>query len=111
MSDSGCLLILTTLPGDADAASFARQLVEDRLAACVAVQPEMESVYRWEGQIEEAREHQLVIKTSAACRDALMARIAALHPYEVPEVLVLEAEPSAAYGRWIIEQTAGGQDH
>lgn len=111
MSDSDCLLVLTTLPADADAAGFARQLVEERLAACVAVQPEMESVYRWEGQIEEARERQLVIKTSAARRDELIARMTALHPYDVPEVLVLHAGASEAYGRWIGEQTLESREN
>ena len=111
MSDADCLVILTTLPADADAAGFARQLVEERLAACVAVQPEMESVYRWEGQMEEARERQLVIKTSPARRDALIARIAALHPYEVPELLVLSADASDAYGRWIGEQTVESEEN
>ena len=111
MSDSDAIVILTTLPADADAAGFARQLVEERLAACVAIQPGMESVYRWEGQIEEAPERQLVIKTSVARRDELIARIGALHPYEVPEVLVLAADASDAYGRWIVEQTGESQDN
>ena len=99
--------MLTTLAADADAAAFARTLVAERLAACVSVLPAMTSVYRWQGSVEEAREQQLVIKTGAGRVAALAARLGALHPYEVPEFLVLRvSEGSDAYLRWIRESVA-----
>lgn len=106
MPDVNCLLVLTTLPADADATALATTLVEERLAACVAIHPVMESVYRWEGRIAREAERQLVIKTSAARRDALLARLGDLHPYDVPELLVLEADGGGeAYLRWVGEET------
>ena len=58
------VVVLTTLPGDADGAAFGRALVEERLAACVNLLPAMESIYRWEGQIERESERQVIIKTA-----------------------------------------------
>lgn len=101
MSDAA--IVLTTLGADADAAALARTLVEERLAACVNVLPAMTSVYRWKGQLEQDREQQLVIKTTAARVAALEARLRTLHPYELPELLVLGAAAGAAYGAWLGE--------
>lgn len=106
MPEARCLLVLTTLPADADAAALATTLVDERLAACVAIHPVMESVYRWEGRIAREPERQLVIKTSAARRDDLLARLASLHPYDVPELLVIAVDGGGeAYLRWIGEET------
>jgi periplasmic divalent cation tolerance protein len=98
-------LVLTTLAAEADAAALGRTLVEERLAACVNVLPIMTSVYRWKGAIEQDREQQLVIKTRPAMLGALRARLRELHPYELPEFLVLEAQGSEAYLAWIDENT------
>ncbi|MEW5981449.1 MAG: divalent-cation tolerance protein CutA [Acidobacteriota bacterium] len=109
MEPSSPVIVLTTLPMTVDAAAFARVLVEERLAACVAVQPEMRSVYRWKETIEEDAERQLVIKTTASRLAALESRVAALHPYDVPEWLVLPAaDASATYRAWLGESTAAG---
>ena len=98
------VLVLTTLPADADGAAFARTLVEERLAACVNVLPVMTSVYRWKGTIEQDREQQLVIKTTAGRVGALKARVRALHPYDVPELLVIPTrEGSVDYLAWVVE--------
>lgn len=100
------LIVLTTLAADADAAAFATALVEERLAACVNILPEMTSVYRWKGEVARDAERQLLIKTSADRLDALRARIAALHPYEVPELIVLGVQDgSPAYLAWLSEST------
>jgi periplasmic divalent cation tolerance protein len=97
-------LVLTTFPEDGDAEGFARTLVAERLAACVNVLPPMRSVYRWKGEVEAAGERQLVIKTKAASVAALEKRVKALHPYDVPEFLVLTIESgSAAYLAWLGE--------
>lgn len=101
-SAPGVVLVLTTIPAEADGAAVARTLVEERLAACVNVLPAMASIYRWKGQVEQDREQQLVIKTTAARLPALEARVRELHTYELPEFLVIAAdEGSAAYLAWV----------
>jgi periplasmic divalent cation tolerance protein len=66
------------------------------------VLPPMRSIYRWEGKVEQASEHQLVIKTRAERVEAVKARLASLHPYDVPEVLVLSIAGGAdSYLQWI----------
>lgn len=99
-------VVLTTLAAEADAAALARTLVEERLAACVNVLPPMTSVYRWKGDIEEDREQQLVIKTTVGKVAALQARLGQLHPYEVPEFLILAGSASDAYLSWMREGVA-----
>lgn len=94
-------MVLTTLAAEADAALLGRTLVEECLAACVNVLPVMTSVYRWKGEIEQDREQQLVIKTSPKMIDALRARLRELHPYELPEFLVLDAHGSEEYLEWV----------
>lgn len=96
------VLVLVTWPADRPADALARTLVDERLAACVNVLPEMQSVYRWEGAVQQDAERQLVIKTTADRLEALEARVAALHPYQVPEFLVLPiAGGSDRYLEWM----------
>jgi len=88
-----------------DAERIARALVEERLAACVNVVPGVVSVYRWKGVVEKEDELLLVIKTIAQQVDALKARLVELHPYELPEVVVIPiAGGHKAYLEWIAEQ-------
>jgi periplasmic divalent cation tolerance protein len=104
--DPEYVLVLTTLPGDADGAAFGRSLVDERLAACVNLLPLMDSVYRWEGNIEYETERQIVIKTSRQRVAALWDRVRELHPYEVPEFIVLSiTDGNEAYLRWVGEGT------
>ncbi len=101
------VVVWTTLPADADAAAFARTLVTERLAACVNLLPAMDSIYRWEGKVAEDRERQVLMKTSRDRVPALRDRILALHPYDVPEFIVLPiVDGSDAYLRWIGAATA-----
>ena len=103
---SDYVIALTTLPADADAAEFGRTLIDERLAACVNLLPVMESVYRWEGKIEFEAERQLVIKTSRDRVGDLWDRVRELHPYEVPEFIVIPiVDGNEAYLRWIGEST------
>jgi periplasmic divalent cation tolerance protein len=96
------VIVLSTFPADQDPRPLATALVQEHLAACVNVLPPMQSIYRWEGKVEEATEYQLVIKTRAERVEAVKARLAALHPYEVPEVLVLAITGGAdTYLQWI----------
>ncbi len=98
------VIVLTTLGKDADAAAFARTLVDEQLAACVNIVPGMTSIYRWKGSVEQDAEQLLIIKTTPAMVEALQARFTTLHPYEVPELLVLPVSAgSEAYLRWVGE--------
>jgi periplasmic divalent cation tolerance protein len=107
-ADDRVAIVLTTLGVETDAAAIARTLVDERLAACVNVLPPMTSFYRWKGSLEQDREQQIVIKTTRAGVSALEARLRALHPYELPEFVVLEAaEASRAYGAWVAESVSG----
>ena len=101
-------IVLTTLGADADAAALARTLIDERLAACVNILPPMTSVYRWQGKVEQDREQQMVIKTASDRVAALQARLRQLHPYELPEFLVLDATGSEAYLAWVGESAEGG---
>ena len=100
------LLCHCTCPDAGTARTIAAALVGERLAACASVQPGLVSVYRWEGRIEQAEEVLLVAKTTRERLPALTARIQALHPYELPEVLAVEAAGgSRAYLDWIEAET------
>ena len=108
MTDSTYVLVLTTLPPDAEPRAFARMLVQERLAACVNILPEMRSVYRWKGNVEEELEQQVLIKTTRTRLLRLRDRVHELHPYDVPEFLVVPiVDGSDAYLRWIAESTEG----
>ena len=101
------VIVLTTLPADADGRALGRTLVDERLAACVNLLPPMESVYRWEGQVEQDTERQMIIKTSKERVVALWDRLRELHPYETPEFVVLTiSDGSDAYLRWVGESTS-----
>jgi periplasmic divalent cation tolerance protein len=99
------VLVLTTMPDDEQAEALARTLVDERLAACVHVHAAMTSVYEWEGRIEVQSERQVVIKTTRARLTDLEERVRALHPYELPEFVTLDADGSARYLTWVAEQT------
>lgn len=100
-------LVLTTYPGDGDVDAFARALVGERLAACVSVLPPMQSIYRWNGEVETATERQVLIKTRAAHVAALERRVQELHPYDVPEFLVLNIDAgSPAYLSWLADSVS-----
>lgn len=103
MSDTR--VVLVTAPDADTAARLARTLVEERLAACGNLVPGVRSIYRWEGKICDEAEVLLVLKTTVDHADALRDRVAALHPYACPEVLVLPVEGGhAAYLAWVREQ-------
>lgn len=102
------VVVYSTHPDLESAERAARDLVEKRLAACVAILPQMISVYRWQGAIERANEVVLLAKTRATLAEAVMAALTKTHPYEVPALLVLSVEAaSAAYGAWIEAETEG----
>lgn len=89
MSTTACVVLITG-PDRARAETLARALVEEKLAACVSLVPQVRSIYRWQGAIEEADEVLCLVKTTRERFEALRARVIALHPYEVPEVIALD---------------------
>ena len=95
-------LVLTTCGSLEEARSIAQALVERQLAACVTIAPQIESVYRWQGEIETATEWLLVIKTTIDAFDRVRAALSELHSYELPECIEIAIEDgSAAYLDWI----------
>ncbi|MGH8082038.1 MAG: divalent-cation tolerance protein CutA [Lysobacter sp.] len=106
MPDTLPVLVLSTCPDEASADAIALALVEERLAACVTRIPGARSTYRWQGKVEHATEVQLLIKTRTTVQGSLIKRLAELHPYELPEILVVEPrDVSEPYMRWVNEQT------
>jgi periplasmic divalent cation tolerance protein len=100
------VIVLTTMPDDHRADELARTLVEERLAACVNVYAAMSSTYRWKETVEREAERQVVIKTTGDRLTALEERLRALHPYELPELIVVDiAGGSDAYLQWLTGQT------
>jgi periplasmic divalent cation tolerance protein len=99
------ILILTTMPDDERADQLAKTLVDEGLAACVNVHGPMMSTYRWKGTVEREAERQLVIKTRRVRLPELEARLRALHPYELPEFIILRMEASDEYGAWVADAT------
>jgi periplasmic divalent cation tolerance protein len=97
------IIVLTTVGSQDEARKIARSLVGERLAACVNIVPQIESIYRWEGKIENAQEWLLAIKTTASSFDRVRAAISELHSYELPECISLSiADGSPAYLDWIL---------
>ena len=103
---SNARVVLTTAGSQEEARKIAHALVERRLAACVNIVPQIESVYRWQGQVETATEWLLVIKTQASAFERVRDAIKELHSYDLPECVMLEVEAgSSEYLRWITENT------
>src|SRR5580658_2509236 len=95
-------IVLTTIGNPDEAASMARSLVDERLAACATLIPAVQSIYRWQGEVEASTETLVLIKTTADKLPALEARVHELHGYQVPEFLVLDVESgSHAYLDWL----------
>jgi periplasmic divalent cation tolerance protein len=95
-------LVLTTASSKEEAHKIARALVERRLAACVNLIPQMDSIYRWQGKVEEAQEWLLLIKTTSAAFERVRDTITELHSYELPECICLAIEGgSSSYLKWL----------
>ena len=106
-ADPGARVALITAPDREAALRLARGLVEARVAACVNVVPGLTSVYRWQGAIQEDAEVLLVVKTRVDRVAELERLVARLHPYEVPElVLLAPSRVERRYLDWLLEQSA-----
>jgi periplasmic divalent cation tolerance protein len=96
------ILVLTTAGSKEEARKIGRALVERLLAACVNIVPHVRSIYRWEGEVEEAEEWLLIIKTTRAAFERTRDAICELHSYDVPECICLPIEDgSVEYLSWI----------
>jgi periplasmic divalent cation tolerance protein len=97
-------LIFTTCKNEAEARILARALIENKLAACVNILSNMDSIYMWEGEIAEATESKLLIKTKSDKMNEVFLTIKAMHSYEVPEIQVIDvATGNLAYFNWMDE--------
>jgi len=100
------LMILTTIGNAEQGRRIARELVDARLAACVSCVPGVVSFYRWSGRVEEDAETLLLIKTTGERLEELKTHLLRIHPYEVPEFLVLNSRDGGEqYLRWLAECT------
>lgn len=105
--DTELRLVVSNVPDETVAARIAHALVDERLAACVNVFAACRSVYRWQGAIETADEITLLVKTTRARHHECVRRLAALHPYDVPEIVTLAPEQVwPAYAQWAADETA-----
>jgi periplasmic divalent cation tolerance protein len=102
------IVVLSTCDSEEEAVRLARHLVEQRVAACVNIIPGARSVYRWKGEIENAAEWVLVIKSRRDLLAPLRAEIEKIHSYETPEIIALPVvDGSEAYLAWMDKELAG----
>jgi len=102
--DEEILLAFSTFPDIETARRISRQLVTENFAACANIVPGIESIYRWQGKIEEGDETLVLFKTTAARSAAFQEKLKSLHPYDVPEIIGLPiAEGLPEYLRWVAE--------
>ena len=100
------LLVMTSLPDIEVANALARRLIDANLAACVQLQPGVQSIYQWEGRICEEQEVVLVAKTTAGRWTAISDYIKQNHPYDVPEIIaqpITHSDPD--YVQWVVAET------
>jgi periplasmic divalent cation tolerance protein len=99
--------VTTTVATADDARRLAQAVLQQRLAACVQVEP-ITSHYRWQGALHEESELRLVCKTQPQAVPALLALLRAQHPYQVPQLLVQPLRATADYADWVRQETQGG---
>ena len=101
-TNSAAIVVMITAGSREEASRLAEMLVGAHLAACVQILPEMESVYRWKGQVHREPEHLLLAKTTAACFEELERQVRALHKYETPEIVAVPVSLiSRPYFDWV----------
>lgn len=101
--------IYTTWPDAKSAHAAARLLVAEGLCACANIQPEMTSLFVWEGEVQEEQETVMILKTAATSLNALRQRFVALHPYDVPCFAALELSPGASHQPYLDWLTASSR--
>jgi len=110
-ADTGVRLVLVTTPDEAVAERLVETLVAEQVVACGSIVPGLRSIYRWRGAVERAGEVLVLLKTTSRQVAGLLERVPALHPYEVPEVLVLAVETGhAPYLEWVVGSVSTVQE-
>jgi periplasmic divalent cation tolerance protein len=94
-------MIKTNVSSQQDARKLARDMIAARMAACIQITGPGESIYRWQGKLEQAEEWYLSIKTSEKKRPALMDWLMQQHPYDVPEIICTDGEATDSYADWL----------
>ncbi len=103
MTSSEPIVVLMTAANREEANQIAELLVSARLAACVQILPEIESVYRWQGEVKREQEILLLAKATRARFDEIESKVRALHSYETPEILaVAVVDVSEPYREWLL---------
>jgi periplasmic divalent cation tolerance protein len=106
MSDA--IVVFMTSANADEARRIANELVERQLAACVQILPEIESVYRWNGEVQRDTEILILAKTTAAQFDDLERAVREIHSYDTPEIVAVPmAHVSEPYRAWLIENVGG----
>lgn len=106
MSDE-VFLAFSTFPDIETARKISRELVTDKFAACANIIPAIESIYRWQGKIEQGNETLVLFKTTAARFAAFQEKLKSLHPYDVPEIIACPVDKALPeYLRWVIDSSA-----
>ena len=104
------LVVYITAPNEEEGAKIARLLVEERLAGCVNIVPEIRSIYSWQGKIEDEKEVLLIVKTRFKLFTALKSKVLKMHSYSVPEIIALPiVDGSEEYIKWLKEVTTQPQ--
>lgn len=102
------VLVYTTYPSLVEAETAGRLLVEKGLAACVNILPQMRSIYRWQGKVEQADEVVMIVKTREGQKDAVAAEVKRGHSYDTPAILFLPTNGGdAGYAQWIVAESNG----
>ncbi len=103
---TGIVSVYAVFANDEEARRIARALIEERLAACANILGPCRSIYRWQGKVEEAEEVAAIFKTAAVRADAVVARIAELHSYDVPAIMVWPIDQAfAPYSAWVTQES------
>jgi periplasmic divalent cation tolerance protein len=106
MTFSEAIVVLITAPNGEEANRIAEALVSLRLAACVQVLPEMQSVYRWQGKVQREKEVLLLAKTTQAKFEELESEVRSRHSYETPEIVAVPiSSASEPYLKWLVSES------
>jgi periplasmic divalent cation tolerance protein len=106
---SAAIVVFMTAGSAEEARRIAQQLVESRLAACVQILPEIESIYRWKNEVQREKELLILAKTTTDKFAELEKSVRAIHSYETPEIIAVPAgQISEPYRAWLIESVTEG---
>ena len=103
---SDVYIVYSTAPSEEEAATIARTVVDERLAACANILPRIRSIYRWQGVVEDEPEAAILLNTAVGRVDALIHRIKTLHSYDVPDIVALPIDKGhGPYLDWVRANT------